>query len=576
MEDVLPLGGPSRDGWISRDPESTQIDNSVQNARNAPSPTGPSRDGGTSQDPKSVPVNAPCDHSPAADLAVKPASPTAGGNSTGRPQDHAATWVGDCGYSDLVAAERQWQEDPSTSWPPHGDTPTKRSSAFTPSHLGHVPDSVPHARPAFHASNYVDFGLAWQDLEYQRLHHRHMPGVRRRSRSPSTSPAKRLGPRAHRHRSRSPVQATSTHQDSTTRASAASSPLPSGRERSRSRSPPSRTTRGHTPFRSSLVEPVTPTEPSAHPPGTPPAPSVDTSIQDPDQEDDPQIDRSFASRLGMLARQFPQQVSCPTPTKPAASMGRLPVDAPPKTPSASLKRTALHAHITDTHMSQLRGLEPSTKRSRPKDAGSLPVGQFLPRPDFRDRHYQMQGEPFRPLAVAVPREFRQLQPHPIPHPAVSLSESEAMDQEVAFRCMVRATNTLEWFLGGATRRAQDVAQICEGYQEAIQAYIQQLHVIAEDKGVTLAFPALPPSPVEAISETHHMLDSASRAQEAVLRQTLHGLHNWILRRRDAQLDKTFQGLSRPERTALREHPLASDTLFDPELCSRIFRDFSQR
>ena len=292
-------------------------------------------------------------------------------------------------------------------------------------------------------------------------------------------------------------------------------------------------------------------------------------------DDDPAVERSFAARLLTLHSVFPTEVPCPTPTKPAASMGRLPSESAPKTPSAALHRTALADSLYSQHLTQLQGLHPS-RRSRARDAGSLPPGAYLPRPDHRDRHYQITDEPLRPVAAPVPKEFRLLQPTPTPHPSVSMSESDAQEFEVLLRRLERSLNTLEWFQGGVAHLTAMAEQQVSTMHAATLQYLDLLSRRAQQLGVDLEAPPFPPPPTKTLTDARSLLDSASRAHEAATRLSLSALHNWVLRRRDSQLDKCFAQVDKPQRTLLRNFSFSASTLFDPSTCQQAFQDYSHR
>ena len=288
-----------------------------------------------------------------------------------------------------------------------------------------------------------------------------------------------------------------------------------------------------------------------------------------DAPEDPAMMKNFMSRLQILRSIYPEDISCPTPTKQPTGMGRLPPEETPRPPSAAFRRSALAEGYVDMHQRQLAGEDDRRRRG---DAGPLPPGSFLPRCPFSHTTYQIAGEPTKPVAVPIPAEFRKLQPQAAPKPAVTLTDADSQDMELLFRHLERSCNFMDWFLGGVSNLVSKAETECTAMAAATAALLEQVRQQCETQDVHVELPQLPEAPTSLLHSARSLLDSASRGEETVMQLTLHGLHNWILRRRDAQLDKCHKTVDKAMRTTLRNHDFRSQCLFDADTA----RDVAQR
>ena len=142
--------------------------------------------------------------------------------------------------------------------------------------------------------------------------------------------------------------------------------------------------------------------------------------------------------------------------------------------------------------------------------------------------------------------------------------------------MGRVSNTMEWFLGGTNSLLQQAAKESRSIDQSLSTIVTTLQQRAASLGISIDLPDLPESPLATINEALGLLDSVSRCIEDLSNLSMHSLHDWLLCRRDAELEHCEKDLDRQARPTLRCHDLSSPHLLNATEASSIYERYKDR
>ena len=255
---------------------------------------------------------------------------------------------------------------------------------------------------------------------------------------------------------------------------------------------------------------------------------------------------TFRQKIALLRELFKDRPEIvlypPTPGSPPTSLSK--VNAPPKeSKSVALPLNPTAEKISRDASNKLAGKDPRAKTS---DAGGLPIKSYLKRPDYKDKSYRVSGKPKVTQAVALPFQFRTLQPPAKSKstPALTLSNQEAVDMEVQLRRTGVVLSHQDWFLGAVRLLAETVQQNMETVPEEFTQLIE-------------------------------LLESGTRASTDAQRLVTHMTHNWVLRRRDNYLRDTWYDLPESLKRVLRQGTFDQTQLFSVEDIDAVLKAYTE-